>query len=246
MKLSDHISLIASGDNGLSMTNVLDCNVYLVDTGEGLLMIDAGAGVDNDAIEREMIRDGYRLADVRWIVITHAHADHAVGAPAFAAKCGAEIVTSPHEADVLSCQELLERTMEEYIAAGFYPAAYRFPVMSSVQTLQDGERLELGDVSLQALVTPGHTGGCLCLYGKIDDRWVLFSGDVVFFDGYINLISIFDVDLLGYKQSMARLAALEVDMLLPGHRQPLLRRGGAAIQKAAAAFKRFGVPPSIC
>ena len=136
--------------------------------------------------------------------------------------------------------------MEEYIAAGFYPAAYRFPVMSSVQTLQDGERLELGDVSLQALVTPGHTGGCLCLYGKIDDRWVLFSGDVVFFDGYINLISIFDVDLLGYKQSMARLAALEVDMLLPGHRQPLLRRGGAAIQKAAAAFKRFGVPPSIC
>lgn len=106
--------------------------------------------------------------------------------------------------------------------------------------------MQLGGVCLQAVITPGHTGGGLCLYGEIDGKNVLFSGDTVFFDGKINLMSIFDGDLLAYRESLYRLEQLPVQVLLPGHLQPIMDRGAAHIQKAAAAFHRFSVPPSIC
>lgn len=246
MKLTNHISLTASGDNGFSMTHPLDCNVYVVDAGEGLIMIDAGAGMDGPAIERELQNDGYRVQDIRYLVVTHAHADHAVGAPYFLEKSKARLVTSAYEGHILGQPTLLENTMKEYVAAGFYPPGYRFPGMEADLLLEDGDCLELGNICLQALVLPGHTGGGLCLYGNIDGREVLFSGDTVLFDGKINLMSIFDGDLLAYKDSILRLEKLPVDMLLPGHLQPVLSRGSAPICKAAGIFRRFGVPPSIC
>ena len=43
MQLTEHIYLVASGDTSFSLTGALDCNVYLIDTGAGLILIDAGA-----------------------------------------------------------------------------------------------------------------------------------------------------------------------------------------------------------
>ncbi len=234
MKLTNHISLVASGNNGLSLTHPLDCNVYYVDTGDGGVLIDTGAGVDNQAILREIEKDGYRVEDIRYVVITHAHGDHGAAADFFRDAAKAKLVTSAYEAGVLADKAGMESTMAQYIAMGLYPADYRFP------------SVEVGSVCLQAVIAPGHTGGGLCLYGEIDGKNVLFPGDTVFFDGKINLMSIFDGDLLAYRDTLYKLEQLPVEMLLPGHMQPILNRGIEHIQKAAAAFHRFSVPPSIC
>ena len=246
MRLSEHISMVASGNNGLALTHALDCNAYLLDSGDGLILIDAGVGMDNEAIVREIERDGYRVEAIRYIVITHAHADHAGGVPYFAERSGAEILSTAHEAEVLADRELMESTMKDYIAVGFYPEKYCFEVIPSANALNDGDILELGNLKLKILEVPGHTGGCLCIYGEIDGKKTLICGDVVFFNGYINLISIFDVNLLSYKKSLLRLDELEIDTLLPGHRQPLMNRGKEAVTKAADAFRLYSVPPSIC
>lgn len=211
-----------------------------------VILIDAGVGMDNEAIVREIERDGYRVEDIRYIVITHAHADHAGGVPYFAERSGAEILSTAHEAEVLADRELMESTMKDYIAVGFYPEKYCFEVIPSANALNDGDILELGNLKLKILEVPGHTGGCLCIYGEIDGKKTLICGDVVFFNGYINLISIFDVNLLSYKKSLLRLDELEIDTLLPGHRQPLMNRGKEAVTKAADAFRLYSVPPSIC
>ncbi len=246
MKLTPHISLIASGNNGLCLTDGYDCNAYLIDSGDGLLLFDTGAGIDNEAIEREIRADGYDPREIRLIALSHAHADHVGGAAYFQALSGARLAASAPEAAVLHDARLLDETMREYIRVGFYPDGYTFPKLHIDDILHDGDTLSLGSLSLRVLVAPGHSCGGLCLYGDLDGRPALLSGDVVFFGGQINLISIFDADLLAYKRSLLALERLPVDMLLPGHLQPLLHRGGEQIRRAAAHFHAYSVPPSLC
>ena len=114
MKVTRSISLAASGDNGLGLTHPLDCNAWLIDSGEGLILVDAGVNLDNLRIEEEIAADGYRLSDIRYLVVTHAHADHAAGVPHFLRRTGARLVADAHEARVLGDQSLLDRTMAEY------------------------------------------------------------------------------------------------------------------------------------
>lgn len=246
MRLTEHVSLVGSGKNGLLLTHPLDCNVYLVDTGDGLLLIDAGVGLDTEAILREISNDGYDPHNIRWIALTHAHADHAEGIREIQQLSGALVLMDGHEAMVMSNQKLLDDTMLEYVKAGFYPADYRLHAVNCDRTLTDGEQFQLGNVSFSAIVAPGHTGGGLCLLTNLDGRQMLFCGDVVFFNGLINLISIFDVDLLKYKESILRLDQLKIDTLLPGHLQPVMREAWTSIRIAAEAFENFSVPRSLC
>lgn len=246
MRLTERVSLVGSGYNGLGLTNSLDCNVYVVDCGDGLLLIDTGVGLGQDAILRQIRQDGYRPEDIRWIVLTHAHADHAAGIATFRALSGAEVFADEHEASVMEDQSLLDSTMDGYIRAGFYPSGYRLQSIHVDRKIRDGEHLAFGDVSLQAIVAPGHTGGGLCLHGQLEDKRTLFSGDVVFWNGMINLISIFDTDLLLYKKSILRLAEIPVDAMFAGHLQPVMNGASDHIRLAAEQFQRFSVPKSIC
>ncbi len=245
MKLTDHIALVASGNNGLSITHARDCNAYLIDTGDGLLLIDAGVGLDNRLIETEIKRDGFDPRDIRKIIITHAHADHAVGTVGLRQSSGAKLIADEQEAKVLGDAELLTDTMAQYIEAKMYPSDYVFPAIAVDSSIRDGDVILMGNIALECLVCPGHSAGGLCLFGMIDGKRVLFSGDVVFFQGKINLLSTFDTDLLAYKQSIMRLAGLELDALLPGHLQPILNDGASHIRMAADKFSEFIIPHTL-
>ena len=246
MRLTKQVSLVASGKNGLHLTHGLDCNVYLVDCTDGLLMIDAGAGVDNEAILREIRNDGYDPKNIRWILITHAHADHAAGAAFFKDYCGASIYADGHEAQMLKEQKMLDESLQAYIDAGFYPEGYEFPGVACDYLVKDGEELIFGSQTFQTLVTPGHTGGGICLFTHMEGRKVLFCGDLVFWNGLINLISIFDSNLLAYKESVIRLARLKIDTLFAGHLQPVMQEAWIDIDAAADCFNNFSVPESLC
>ena len=246
MRLTQSISLVASGKNGLSLSNALDCNVYLVDSGSGLILIDAGSGEDTDLILDNIRADGYDPKDIKIIFLTHAHADHGCGVAHLQKISGAAVMADYHEGGIISDGKLLTDTMAEYIRAGFYPEGYKFPPYKPDRLLADGETITIGKLELKAIVAPGHTGGGLCIYGEIDGKNTLFSGDVVFWGGKINLMSIFDADLLRYKQSIFELEKLPVDRLLGGHLQPVMNNGRIHITAAADKFRAYSTPESIC
>ena len=80
MKLSERTYLIGSGRNGFSLSDPLDCHVYLIDGGSELAVVDAAGRGAGAAVEIE--RDGFDPARVAHIVLTHGHYDHAGGAAA--------------------------------------------------------------------------------------------------------------------------------------------------------------------
>ena len=81
--------------------------------------------------------------------------------------------------------------------------------------LTDGMVLELGDISLRVIHTPGHTRGSVSLFSENDG--MLFSGDTIFPAGSIGRTDLPGGSSEDMKKSIARLATLPAQTLYPGH-----------------------------
>lgn len=130
-------------------------SVVAIDTGAGLVLIDAGLPQSVPVIERNLATLGFSLGDVRYVLNSHAHFDHAGGIAAIARRTGATVVASALGAKALqSGAALAEDPQHGYGDAMNFP-----PVAAPVKVLGDGETLTLGTVTLRMIATPGHTPG---------------------------------------------------------------------------------------
>jgi glyoxylase-like metal-dependent hydrolase (beta-lactamase superfamily II) len=77
MKLCERIYLVGSGSVGLSDPG--DCHVYLIDGGQELALVDAGCGAGAQRILENIRRCGCDRSKIRYLLLTHAHRDHARG-----------------------------------------------------------------------------------------------------------------------------------------------------------------------
>jgi len=239
LRLTSEIRLVASGDGGFSLTDPFDCHVYLVaSAGEGAL-VDAGIGSSAGAIADAVDAAGFPL---RYILLTHAHPDHAGGAAALRRRFP--------EARVLASTEVARWVAdgdEEAISlpagrrAGLYPGDYRFEPCPGVEAIEDGDSLAVGELELRALATPGHAAGHMAYLGA----GACFCGDLVFYGGRISLEANWDCSLGDYARSVSRLAQAELEALLPGHHAISLHRGRRHLEAAARRFASGLVPPSV-
>jgi len=117
-------------------------------TSEGIIVLDA---MDNDedaemSIEAGLRRVGLDPANIRYVIVSHGHWDHYGGASRLKRLYGARIVMS--ETD----WRMLETRLEfENPRAG--------PVPARDIAVNDGDRVTLGDTTVEILATPGHTMG---------------------------------------------------------------------------------------
>jgi hydroxyacylglutathione hydrolase len=246
MQLTDHIHLVASGDVGFSLTHPLDCHVYLVDGGGEVALIDAGVGLGTEDVLAGIRGTGLDPARICWLLLTHAHADHAGGAAALRqALPGLRVATAVQAAPWLRTGDEEAISLGFARRAGFYPPDYHLRPCPVDRELREGDEVVVGNLALQVIETPGHCAGHLCFVMEEGGQQVLFGGDHVFHGGRISMQNIPDCDLQAYARSTATLAELEVDALLPGHLALSLKRGQRHIASAHRAFQRLGVPPSI-
>jgi hydroxyacylglutathione hydrolase len=108
----------------------------------------------------------------------------------------------------------------------------------------DGTRIDLGGVVLRAIATPGHADGHTCYLLEAPGHRALFSGDCVFTGGRVSLQNLHDCRVPEYAASLTRLAALDVDTLLPGHHEISLRRAGRHLTAARDLLDRGLLPES--
>ncbi len=82
------------------------------------------------------------------------------------------------------------------------------------QPLHDGERMSIGDDTLQVIYTPGHSGDCVCFFHE--RKAVLFTGDTMLGVG-TSVISPPEGDVSDYLDSLERLKSFTPKMIAPGH-----------------------------
>ncbi len=138
-------------------------SAWLITTPKGLILLDVGVPGNADLVEKNIIRLGYRLSDVKILLNSHAHFDHSGGLARLKADTGALLAAS--EGD----REALERGV--YIGSEDIHAM-DFPAVKVDRVLHDGDKVELGGVALTTVITPGHTKGCTDYLLPVQDSGV--------------------------------------------------------------------------
>ncbi len=178
-------------------------NVFLIDADKPTL-IDTGWDSDISYMAQKIdeILRGRKLA---YIILTHRHIDHVGGANAFKEKYGAPVLAHEEAAQSLRDGDVIS-TGARMFGGNLSPI--------ELETVKDGDEIDLGSDKLKVLHTPGHSICSMCLMAN-DGQ--LFSGDTVFADGGVGRWDLPTGDLKQLKESLHRLLALPVTDFYPGH-----------------------------
>ena len=245
MQLTPEIHLVASGSGGFDLTDPYDCNCYLVVSQSEAAIVDAGIGSDVDSMLGNVGEAGCPKEAIRYILLTHAHPDHAGGAAELARRLTqAQVLASPEVARWVAGADEEAMSLESGQRADFYPRDYRFSACPEVEPIGDGDRLEVGQLTLEAIATPGHAAGHL-VFLVSGPSSACFVGDLVFYGGEISLESNWDCSLQDYSRSVRRLGNRPFEAFLPGHHAFSVRRGHRHVEAAARQFEQGFVPRSV-
>lgn len=191
--------------------------IYLIDTGDGLLLVDPSLERWQDELIGEVRQLGYTPAQVKWVLLTHAHIDHGQSAHLWRRR-GAQILIGEGDAHPLqSCNSVVATWVEPQADGRCTPC----PVD---QRIHDGDLLRLGRLTLHAIATPGHTPGSTAFYFERAGRGFLLSGDIALHNGRHAWMGNPYADWHQYLASLGKLAdftlegrPVRFDVLLPGH-----------------------------
>jgi glyoxylase-like metal-dependent hydrolase (beta-lactamase superfamily II) len=251
MQILDDVYLVGSGRTGVGLSDPYDCHIYLIDGGDEAALVDAGSGVDVAPILRNLEAHGVPKERVRTLVLTHAHADHSGGAAALRDLLGCRVLVGRPEAGIVETADAEASGLTIALPFGIYPQGYRMTPCPVDQTLADEDSLRVGRYRLRVLATPGHSPGSICLSVLMNGRHVLFTGDTIQYCpvagqvGWISMLNAPGTDLDAYRSSVRRLANMNVDVLLPGHRLFALSHGQRIIDSVAKGFESLAIPRSV-
>jgi metallo-beta-lactamase class B len=186
----------------------------LLDTGHGLALFDGDLPESAPLIEAPIRALGFRVRDIRWILNSHAHPDHAGGIARLQHDSSAQVLAS-----VAGARELVlggaDRDDSQYGDIPGYPPVYH------VRVMRDGDVIQLGRVAITAHYTPGHTPGSTswtwlscadqrCLHMVYADSLTLLGAPGFRFSDDPRRMAAF-------RHAIATVAALPCDILLTPH-----------------------------
>jgi metallo-beta-lactamase class B len=208
---------------------------YLLSTPQGLILINADWDRNVPQIRASVEKLGFKWSDIKILLISHAHIDHAEGAAAIKSQTGARYMVMEQDVDVVE-----SGGKTDFNHGVGLPDEQLFPAAKVDRVLHDGDKVILGGTELTAHLTPGHTKGDTTWTMKVQDGGksynVVIVGsaavgpkvDMLHNPRYPNQVSDYE---LGFKV----LKSLPVDIFLGAHgnyfnlekKYALLQQGGS-------------------
>lgn len=209
-------------------------NCFLAEGENGFTVVDAGLHNEQTVKRWDKELDQRGVTD---LIITHYHPDHFGYAGGFQEKYGARVSMSQVDAEngLYAWEEELLTTLEKnYGLSGipdeaaremientrdFIPRVTPYPNVDHY--LKDGEKLKLGNLEYEVIFTPGHSEGLVTFYNKEEN--ILLGTDHILPRITPNISHWFHGDpnpLKSFYQSLDKIAALEVDLVIPSHGEP--------------------------
>ncbi len=223
---------------------MLDSNVYIVgDPSEALMLIDTSNGLNIRRILQQMDKIGLASNKIQKVFLTHCYLDHIRGLYQLSNLLNSPIQVMIHEAEA----SFIEEGRQE----GVVPLGGVFgPLIGSLTKLfagikpikvdcklKNGDLIKIGNLKFKVIHTPGHSAGSCSLFEE--NLKVLFSGDIVYRDGYFGRFDLKTGSLSDLLKSLKTLSELEVNLLCPGHSPPAMENGSWHIKLAYDIVKKM-------
>ncbi len=220
-------------------------NVYLIED-EPLTLVDAGpnSGTSFDELTRGVAGLGHALEDIELVILTHQHIDHLGLVGLVASHSGAEVAAIDaavpfverfsEEADAddtFARDVMLRHGIPEDVVSALQSVSRAFRAWGApakvTRVLRDGDSVELRDRTLQAFHRPGHSPSDTVFLDA--ERRMLIAADHLL--GHISSNPLITRPrdgsegrpkaLVTYLESLARTREMDVDLVLPGHGNPV-------------------------
>ncbi|MEO1968096.1 MAG: subclass B3 metallo-beta-lactamase [Sphingomonadaceae bacterium] len=189
-------------------------SAILVVGDKGAILIDGGPSDVGGLIAKNIEALGFTLSDVKILLETHEHFDHAGGLAELKRLTGAKMLASPDAARALEQGGPIPKDPQ-------FAEHGTFPKVAVDGLIRDGEVVRLGNLALKAHATPGHTAGALSW------SWKACDGKRCHTVAYVDSLSPVSSDsyrfsdhptyLAAYRRSIAKVAKLPCDILLTPH-----------------------------
>ena len=202
-------------------------SAFLFTTPEGHILLDGATPEGAPIIEANIAKLGFKLSDVKILLNSHAHFDHSGGLAKLKQDTGAQLAAM--EGDVSALE------------GGFYLGSedvksMNAPPVKVDRVLKDGDRVKLGDFTLTAHLTPGHSRGCTSWGARLSDQGKWYEA-LVFCSATVAANRItpplqYEGIVEDYRKTFTKTKAMKVDIPLAPHPEFFQLREKAA--KAAA------------
>ena len=183
----------------------------------GHILLDGGLEQSAARIDANIRKLGFKTEDVKVIVNSHGHYDHAGGIAALQRASGATVAASPSTAEAMRRGE---NTTDDP-QYGFGREANAFPPVNNVKVIKDGETVRVGNISVTANFTPGHTPGSTAW------TWRSCEGSTCYDMVYADSVSAVAADgfkftaepkrIAEFRRSITRLGELPCDIVVSTH-----------------------------
>jgi glyoxylase-like metal-dependent hydrolase (beta-lactamase superfamily II) len=219
-------------------------NVYLIED-EPLTLVDSGpnSGISLDELERQLGAHGRRIEDLELILITHQHIDHIGLVEILRSRSGAEVAAieqlvpfvegyreAAAEEDEFATETMLRNGIPSEVVQALRAVSSGFRAWGAradvTRTLHDGEELRLRDRTLRVAFRPGHSPTDTVFHDE--ERRILIAADHLIAHISSNPLMTRGTGdgerpraLVSYLESLRKTRAMDVEIVLPGHGDPI-------------------------
>jgi hydroxyacylglutathione hydrolase len=214
--------------SGIHWIEGVNANSYIV-IEDGLMLVDTGMPRNAKKIVDYISNTlGRQPSDLKTIVLTHCHIDHAGSACELRRLTNAKVAIHQEDADFIAGRKPMPapKGAISILLKAFSPF-FKFTPVQPDMTLKENDKVG----RLKVIHTPGHTPGSISLYDP--DRKILFSGDTVrYIKGKIEgSPKSFTLDMHLARQSIEKISQLDFDVMLSGHGEPLKPNASSRVKE---------------
>jgi len=217
-------------------------SAYLIRSSEGAILLDGTTAENAPLIERNIEAVGVPLHAVKRLISDHAHWDHVGGLAQIKQDTRAEFWASA--GDTWALEHGRVRGDTNYRPKPFAP-------IQVDRVVPDGEKLQLGDVTLTAHLTPGHTPGCTSWSTTVQDQGrpldVLFLCSITVAGNILVGNHAYPQIASDYRTTFRKLETMKPDIVLTSHPElaGVIERGARREAGEANAFIEPQALPSM-
>lgn len=133
---------------------------FLIVTPKGHILLDSGFNETVPQIQKNVAELGFRFADIKILINSHAHYDHAGGLALLKQLTGATLIATRADAELMARGGQGDPNFGD---------RFKYQPVTVDKFLEDGGKVELGGIALTAHLTPGHTKGCTTWTMKVKE-----------------------------------------------------------------------------